>query len=103
MQQAQSRDQGMKKPSVFHWDLLWISVVTLVFGLIELPPMYGVIPQVPMHTCALMMDVAEKGKGTGTAQRGTLTTNRRSKRGRRAAPPRRGREEIPRCQKGAPS
>ena len=54
-QLAQSRDLGVKKPSAFHWDLLWISIVTLVFGLIGLPPVNGVIPQAPMHTRALMM------------------------------------------------
>ena len=61
-QLAQSRDLGVKKPSAFHWDLLWISVVTLVFGLVGLPPVNGVIPQAPMHTRSLIVGASDEGK-----------------------------------------
>ena len=53
-QLAQTRDLGVVKPSAFHWDLLWISLVTLLFGLVGLPPVNGVLPQAPLHTKALL-------------------------------------------------
>ena len=53
-QLAQMRDLGVVKPPAFHWDLLWISLVTLAFGLLGLPPVNGVLPQAPLHTRALL-------------------------------------------------
>ena len=58
-QLAQMRDLGVVKPPAFHWDLLWISLVTLAFGLLGLPPVNGVLPQAPLHTRALLANERE--------------------------------------------
>jgi hypothetical protein len=68
-QLAQTRDLGVVKPPAFHWDLLWISLVTLLFGLVGLPPVNGVLPQAPLHTKALLAKEKEvreqQGAGAG--------------------------------------
>jgi len=53
-QLAQQEDFNLKKPSsAYHWDMLLLGFMTILCGLIGLPPVNGVIPQSPMHTKAL--------------------------------------------------
>lgn len=51
-QLAQQEEFGLLKPSAYHYDLLLLGGMTLMCGLLGLPPVNGVIPQSPMHTRA---------------------------------------------------
>ncbi|KAI3935050.1 hypothetical protein MKW98_009969 [Papaver atlanticum] len=52
-QLAQQREFNLRKPSSFHYDLLLLGFLTLLCGLLGIPPSNGVIPQSPMHTKSL--------------------------------------------------
>ncbi|PPD69610.1 hypothetical protein GOBAR_DD33508 [Gossypium barbadense] len=52
-QLAQQKEFNLRKPSCYHYDLLLLGFLTLVCGLIGVPPANGVIPQSPMHTKSL--------------------------------------------------
>ncbi|PWA81176.1 Bicarbonate transporter, C-terminal [Artemisia annua] len=52
-QLAQQEEFNLKKPSSYHYDLLLLGFLTLLCGLIGIPPANGVIPQSPMHTKSL--------------------------------------------------
>ncbi|EEF33039.1 Boron transporter, putative [Ricinus communis] len=52
-QLAQQKDFNLKKPSAYHYDILILGVMTLICGLLGLPPSNGVLPQSPMHTKSL--------------------------------------------------
>ncbi|KAG8389609.1 hypothetical protein BUALT_Bualt02G0246900 [Buddleja alternifolia] len=52
-QLAQQKEFNLRKPSSFHYDLLLLGFLTLMCGLIGIPPSNGVIPQSPMHTKCL--------------------------------------------------
>lgn len=52
-QLAQQKEFNLRKPSSFHYDLLLLSALVLVCGLLGIPPSNGVIPQSPMHTKSL--------------------------------------------------
>lgn len=52
-QLAQQKEFNLKKPSSYHYDLLLLGFLTLLCGLIGIPPSNGVIPQSPMHTKSL--------------------------------------------------
>ncbi|KAI3913669.1 hypothetical protein MKX01_035865 [Papaver californicum] len=52
-QLAQQSDFNLRKPSSFHYDLLLLGFLTLLCGLLGIPPSNGVIPQSPMHTKSL--------------------------------------------------
>lgn len=52
-QLAQQKEFNLKKPSAYHYDILLLGVMTLVCGLLGLPPSNGVLPQSPMHTRSL--------------------------------------------------
>ncbi|KAL8142658.1 hypothetical protein V2J09_015690 [Rumex salicifolius] len=52
-QLAQQSDFNLRKPPSFHYDLLLLGFLTLLCGLIGVPPANGVIPQSPMHTKSL--------------------------------------------------
>ncbi|KAL7181990.1 hypothetical protein ACSBR1_040828 [Camellia fascicularis] len=52
-QMAQQKEFNLKKPSAYHYDLLLLGVMTLICGLLGLPPSNGVLPQSPMHTKSL--------------------------------------------------
>ncbi|KAI5075445.1 hypothetical protein GOP47_0009521 [Adiantum capillus-veneris] len=52
-QLAQQEEFNLRKPSSFHYDLLLLSGLVLICGLIGIPPANGVIPQSPMHTKSL--------------------------------------------------
>ncbi|KAJ1429108.1 Bicarbonate transporter, C-terminal [Sesbania bispinosa] len=50
---AQQKEFNLKKPSAYHYDILLLGFMTLLCGLIGLPPSNGVLPQSPMHTKSL--------------------------------------------------
>ncbi|KAM5578880.1 boron transporter 4-like [Rosa sericea] len=52
-QMAQQKEFNLKKPSAYHYDILLLGFLTLLCGLIGLPPCNGVLPQAPMHTKSL--------------------------------------------------
>ncbi|KAI5683396.1 hypothetical protein M9H77_04624 [Catharanthus roseus] len=52
-QLAQQKEFNLKKPASYHYDLLLLGFLTLICGLIGIPPSNGVIPQSPMHTKSL--------------------------------------------------
>ncbi|TYH95941.1 hypothetical protein ES332_A12G142500v1 [Gossypium tomentosum] len=52
-QLAQQKEFNLRKPSSYHYDLLLLGFLTLLCGLIGVPPANGVIPQSPMHTKSL--------------------------------------------------
>lgn len=52
-QMAQQKEFNLHKPSSFHYDILLLGILTLVCGLLGLPPSNGVLPQSPMHTKSL--------------------------------------------------
>lgn len=52
-QLAQQKEFNLRKPSSYHYDLLLLGFLTLLCGLIGVPPSNGVIPQSPMHTKSL--------------------------------------------------
>ena len=59
-QLAQQPEFNLKKGSAYHWDMLLLSLMTLMCGLIGLPPVNGVIPQSPMLTKSLALVVDER-------------------------------------------
>ncbi|KAL2935032.1 putative boron transporter 2 [Bienertia sinuspersici] len=52
-QLAQQKEFNLRKPPSFHYDLLLLGFMTLLCGLLGIPPANGVIPQSPMHTKSL--------------------------------------------------
>ncbi|GFZ19339.1 HCO3- transporter family [Actinidia rufa] len=52
-QLAQQKEFNLRKPPAFHYDLLLLGFLTLMCGLLGIPPSNGVIPQSPMHTKSL--------------------------------------------------
>lgn len=52
-QLAQQKEFNLRKPPSFHYDLLLLGFMTLMCGLLGIPPANGVIPQSPMHTKSL--------------------------------------------------
>lgn len=52
-QMAQQKEFNLKNPPAYHYDILLLGFMTLLCGLIGLPPSNGVIPQSPMHTKGL--------------------------------------------------
>ena len=43
---AQQPEFGLKKPSAYHYDFLLLGIMTIACGLIGVPPVNGVLPQV---------------------------------------------------------
>ncbi|KAL0372097.1 UNVERIFIED_CONTAM: Boron transporter 4 [Sesamum calycinum] len=52
-QLAQQSEFNLTKPTAYHYDMLLLGVMTLICGLLGLPPSNGVLPQSPMHTKSL--------------------------------------------------
>ncbi|KAJ8770014.1 hypothetical protein K2173_009204 [Erythroxylum novogranatense] len=52
-QLAQQKDFNLKNPSAYHYDILLLGFMTLICGLLGIPPSNGVLPQSPMHTKSL--------------------------------------------------
>ncbi|OWM62825.1 hypothetical protein CDL15_Pgr020119 [Punica granatum] len=52
-QLSQQKEFNLRKPPSYHYDLLLLGFLTLMCGLIGIPPSNGVIPQSPMHTKSL--------------------------------------------------
>ncbi|KAL7619108.1 hypothetical protein Lser_V15G01310 [Lactuca serriola] len=52
-QLAQQKEFNLKNPSAYHYDIFLLGFMTLLCGLIGLPPSNGVLPQSPMHSKSL--------------------------------------------------
>ncbi|WVZ18430.1 hypothetical protein V8G54_005752 [Vigna mungo] len=52
-QMAQQKKFNLQKPSAYHYDVFLLGIMTLICGLLGLPPSNGVLPQSPMHTKSL--------------------------------------------------
>ncbi|XP_022849737.1 probable boron transporter 6 isoform X1 [Olea europaea var. sylvestris] len=52
-QMAQQKEFNIKNPSAYHYDIMLLGFMTLICGLLGLPPSNGVLPQSPMHTKSL--------------------------------------------------
>ncbi|XP_054797165.1 probable boron transporter 7 isoform X2 [Prosopis cineraria] len=52
-QMAQQKEFNLQKPSAYHYDMFLLGILTLICGLLGLPPSNGVLPQSPMHTKSL--------------------------------------------------
>uniref|UniRef100_A0A0D9WDD6 Bicarbonate transporter-like transmembrane domain-containing protein n=1 Tax=Leersia perrieri TaxID=77586 RepID=A0A0D9WDD6_9ORYZ len=52
-QMAQQKEFNLKNPSAYHYDILVLSFMVLICGLLGIPPSNGVLPQSPMHTRSL--------------------------------------------------
>ncbi|XP_038699864.1 boron transporter 4-like isoform X2 [Tripterygium wilfordii] len=52
-QMAQQKEFNLKNPSAYHYDMFLLGLMTLICGLLGLPPSNGVLPQSPMHTKSL--------------------------------------------------
>lgn len=52
-QMAQQKKFNLQKPSAYHYDILLLGIMTLICGILGLPPSNGVLPQSPMHTKSL--------------------------------------------------
>ena len=50
---AQQKEYHLKKPPAYHYDFLLLALMTVMCGLLGLPPANGAIPQSPMHTKSL--------------------------------------------------
>lgn len=66
---AQQHEFNVKKPSAYHYDLLLISAMTIICGMLGLPPVNGVLPQAPLHTRSLCSKI-KKGDGKGDMENG---------------------------------
>lgn len=49
-QLAQTPDFNLRKPSAYSWDLFLLGFMTFACGIIGIPPVNGVLPQVPAPT-----------------------------------------------------
>lgn len=54
-QLSQQPEFNLKKPSTYHYDMMLLALMTLMCGLLGIPPVNGVIPQSPMHTKSLAL------------------------------------------------
>ncbi|XP_075489007.1 putative boron transporter 7 isoform X1 [Primulina tabacum] len=52
-QMAQQKEFNLKNPPAYHYDILLLGFMTLICGLLGIPPSNGVLPQSPMHTRSL--------------------------------------------------
>ncbi|KAK9666306.1 hypothetical protein RND81_14G176000 [Saponaria officinalis] len=50
---AQQKDFNLKNPSAYHYDIFLLGFMTLLCGLLGLPPSYATLPHSPMHTKCL--------------------------------------------------
>ncbi|XP_038884556.1 probable boron transporter 6 isoform X1 [Benincasa hispida] len=52
-QMAQQKEFNLQNPSAYHYDVFLLGIMTVICGLLGLPPSNGVLPQSPMHTKSL--------------------------------------------------
>jgi len=68
----------LKKGTAFHWDTIVLALMTLVCGLLGLPPVNGVLPQSPLHVQALVMTFVKKMNGATNALDETASSSETS-------------------------
>lgn len=73
-QLAQQAEFNLKKPPSYHWDFFLLGLMTVLCGLLGLPPVNGVLPQSPMHSKALssIQKTRKKSKKKKKSQRNGL-------------------------------
>ncbi|ODQ66334.1 hypothetical protein NADFUDRAFT_73580 [Nadsonia fulvescens var. elongata DSM 6958] len=54
---CQGSEYPLKKPASFHWDFLLLGVTTGAAGILGIPAPNGLIPQAPLHTSSLCVQV----------------------------------------------
>jgi len=64
-------DVRVERPDAYAWDLLLLGLLTVLAGLLGLPPINGVIPQAPMHSRALRGIKLRQKNELATAEEGT--------------------------------
>lgn len=64
---AQQPEYNLARPPAYAWDLLLLSGMTLLCGLLGLPPVNGVLPQAPMHTRSLAALGSRVARGGGSS------------------------------------
>lgn len=52
-QLAQTPDFNLRKPSAYSWDLLLLGFMTFACGILGIPPVNGVLPQVRLLPCPM--------------------------------------------------
>jgi len=65
-QLAQQEEFNLRRATAYNWDLLLLGMITIIFGLVGLPPINGVIPQSPMHTKALSSVLTKNTNSTNS-------------------------------------
>ncbi len=50
---------GTRKPGGFAWDVALLGIITIVCGILGIPPSNGLLPQAPLHSESLMHDETE--------------------------------------------
>jgi hypothetical protein len=50
---SQDAEFKLKKPSAFNWDFMMLGCMTVLCGIIGVPPPNGLIPQAPLHVYSL--------------------------------------------------
>eukprot|EP00227_Mantoniella_beaufortii_P017279 CAMPEP_0197574932 /NCGR_PEP_ID=MMETSP1326-20131121/505_1 /TAXON_ID=1155430 /ORGANISM="Genus nov. species nov., Strain RCC2288" /LENGTH=623 /DNA_ID=CAMNT_0043137603 /DNA_START=78 /DNA_END=1952 /DNA_ORIENTATION=+ len=82
-QLAQTEEFKLKKPPAYHWDFALVGLITLLMGLLGMPPPNGAIPQSPMHTRCLQgvgqkLEPNSTGEGApGAPKRGEVVLENR--------------------------
>lgn len=61
-QLTRQEEFNFTKETSFNWDLFLLGIITMVFGMIGLPPVNGVIPQSPMHS-KMVSIIKKRDKG----------------------------------------
>ena len=68
-QLCSQKDFNVKRPSAYHYDLLLLAAMTILCGLLGLPPVNGVLPQAPLHTKSLCSKLkVKKGESSKKGQ-----------------------------------
>jgi hypothetical protein len=50
---SQNAEFKLKKPSAFNWDFMMLGAMTVLCGIVGVPPPNGLIPQAPLHVYSL--------------------------------------------------
>ncbi|MFS7971055.1 putative bicarbonate transporter [Helianthus anomalus] len=74
-QLAQQNEFNLKNPSAYHYDILLLGFMTLLCGLLGLPPSNGVLPQSPMHTKSLAFLKKQASDEKNERKRSVLNIN----------------------------
>ncbi|GMH43262.1 hypothetical protein BSKO_11184 [Bryopsis sp. KO-2023] len=91
-QLAQQKEFDLKKPPAYNYDFLLLGGMTVMCGLLGIPPVNGVLPQAPMHTKSLA--TLKKQLKKMEAKRQSLKASKNVELGRRSLPASKGMGDI---------